>query len=188
MITPVRTFIVIATLFGLCFIVATPPIRFPDEQGHYLRVARVAADLFGRAPADANVVSLPKPIAEDFNYLTRRTRCDARVALPFGRSDQPRPLVGTAIRRCAPECPGRTDGPRHGGLCSAGARLRRRCRRWRHISVTVWAARLAMLFVSVFVTAVALMLMPAWARLPASRSVCCRWRSICGRRFRPMRW
>ncbi len=165
MITPVRTFIVIATLFGLCFIVATPPIRFPDEQGHYLRVARVAADLFGRAPADANVVSLPKPIAEDFNYFDARAH-DVMRGRPFDLADLTSRVRSSApqsdvVRRSVPAAqmvPGTVgyvpQALAYAVAAGAGGTF----------LATVWAARLAMLFVSVFVTAVALMLMPAWAR------------------------
>ena len=82
MITPLRTFIFVATLFGLGFIVATPPIRFPDENGHYLRAAYVAANWRGRAPAERDAVSMRKAVLADLDYFSARAQeGDARAAV-----------------------------------------------------------------------------------------------------------
>ena len=65
MITPSRIFLMIATLAGLGFAFATPPIRSPDENGHYLRIANVAASLFHRETRARDTVWLPQNITAD---------------------------------------------------------------------------------------------------------------------------
>lgn len=41
-VSPTRFFIIVATFFGLLFIILTPPFQAPDEQAHFLRAYQVS--------------------------------------------------------------------------------------------------------------------------------------------------
>jgi uncharacterized membrane protein len=72
MINPVRAFIVASLLFGSMIIVATPPLRGPDETAHFLRAYGVAAGDIVPAIRDAQGrkgVFLPASLHAGFQYF-----------------------------------------------------------------------------------------------------------------------
>jgi uncharacterized membrane protein len=166
MTAPARVFLVVATLAGLCFALATPPIRSPDENGHYLRIASAAASLFGHAPAARGTVWLPDRIAVDFDYFSTRLH-EVMRGRPFDLDE-----IAARVRTPAAPATGRTlrQVPRSQMVYPDLAYLPQAvafeavARAGGSFLVSLWAIRLAVVLASVLITVLALMLMPAWAR------------------------
>ena len=95
--TPSRVFLLLGALSGLLFLIGTPPSRFPDEPGHYLRAASVAQHLFDAGSDPSDITQLPPLIAEKFDYLRFRAS-DVASGHPFtlgeiaGASRSPIPI------------------------------------------------------------------------------------------------
>lgn len=153
-------------LAGLACAIATPPLRYPDEAGHLLRTAKVAAELFHHDRGAPDVVSLPRWVAADFGYFIQRSSevthgqpaefAEITSRLAFSRTPQtdrvrlpipPNQMVYSSVAYLPQAVVFEVTQAAGGSLV-----------------VSVWAGRLAVLLASVAVTILALELMPFWAR------------------------
>jgi uncharacterized membrane protein len=165
MTTPSRVFLIVGILAGLCFLLATPPLRYPDENGHYLRAARVAAQLFRADPGPRDAVWLPHSIASDFDHFQSRVG-DVAKKRPFALSEITSRLASpereeTTMQRRIPAAQmlyqsigylPQAIGFEIARLAGGG------------FVPTLWTVRLGSLLASILVTVIALELMPSWAR------------------------
>ena len=164
--TPVRIFVFVAMLFGLAFILATPPIRIPDEQGHYLRSVLVAAGLFGGDRNERDAVWLPKKVASDFDDFSGRAH-EVMRGRPFDFDEITNRMHGSGpretdlARRVVPAAQMIPDGI---GYLPPAIAYEIAMKAGGTFIESLWAARFAVLLTSVLITALALLLMPAWAR------------------------
>ena len=166
MTTPSRFFLIIATLAGLGFALATPPIRSPDENGHYLRIANVAASLFDREPRARDTVWLPQTIAADFDYFTMRS-VEVTRGRPFDLAELTSRLQSSGMdehSRALRSVPSAQMIPGGVGYLPQAIGFEIVSYAGGSFLVSLWATRLAVLLASVLVTVLALELMPAWAR------------------------
>jgi hypothetical protein len=164
MTIPTRIFLVVGFLSGVLFLFATPPFRYPDEVGHYLRAVDVAERLFDGKADIGDTVKLPQKIAADVERFTSRVAAVAH-GRPFdlneitsrveiGPSGPPveRPTVtGVMVYHgigYLPQALGFEIAKVLGGS----------------FVLTLWAARLAVLLTSVVITGIALEMLPSWAR------------------------
>ncbi|HMK79559.1 MAG TPA: DUF2142 domain-containing protein [Xanthobacteraceae bacterium] len=162
-------FAALAFLFGLSFLVTTPPVRYPDETGHYLRAVSVADALIGTGHGPA-VARLPASLHADLSYFAGRIAAVAH-GHPFAigeitsRLARPHPAEGAAEPDVDIPLSGAQMMVYHGiaylpqaiGLALARAA-------GGSFVVTLWAARLGGLIASVLITIAALRLLPPFAR------------------------
>src|SRR5262245_49547372 len=98
---PTRVFAVLALLFGLAFLITTPPLRYPDESGHFLRVVSVAQQLSGKA---GDRVQLRQDELADFSYFSSRTT-EVAHGKPYAISDVTARVPVLVPAAPAPEIP-----------------------------------------------------------------------------------
>jgi uncharacterized membrane protein len=149
----------------LGFAITTPPLRFPDATGHYLRTAKVAANLFQHDRGASDAVWLPEPMATDVDYFTKRSPAVTR-GHPFSidqfasRLEHRQALASPALRTIpAQQMMYAGVGYLPQAIAFELSRLA-----GESFLVSVWAGRLAALLASVAVTILAIELMSSWAR------------------------
>lgn len=162
---PARVFLALAAVAGLLFVFATPPFRYPDEPGHFLRIARLSAALFAGQRPDPGIAPLPARMVEDFQYFSARI---PQVA--HGRPYRAAEIVSRL--RAA----GSTDGfvampvppPQLAyhdvAYIVPAAAFAIASAFEASLVITLWAARLAVLVASLMFTVVAIRLAPGWTR------------------------
>lgn len=161
-----RVFLIIGFLSGLFFLFATPPFRFPDEVGHYLRAAYVADQLFNEQTGAREFVRLPRAIADDVDHFGSRVGDVAR-GRPFDLNE-----IISRIQVLKSQEVDLVDQPTVAGMMvyhgvgyfpqAVGFEAARAL--GGSFVLTLWAARLGALIASILITVIALELMPSWAR------------------------
>jgi predicted membrane protein DUF2142 len=161
-------FAALAFLFGFLFLVTTPPLRYPDESGHYLRAFSVADALTGAAHAPA-LVRLPAVLHADLSYFSGRI-AEVAHGHPFATSEITSRLAHAADGAAAPDVEIPLRGAQmmvYHGIAflpqAIGLALARAA--GGSFIVTLWAARLGTLIASVLITVAALRLLPPFARV-----------------------
>lgn len=164
--TPSRIFCVFAILAGLAFIFATPPLRYPDERGHYLRAASVAGSVFHGGVRQGDIAVLPGQVAEDLDYFAMRTS-QVTLGKPFDLDELIARIrfIGAADSTTVQETvsPMQMMSASLGYLPQAVA-YQLASRAGAGFLLSLWAVRVTVLFSSVIVTVVAIKLIPDWAR------------------------
>src|SRR5512138_1199776 len=94
--SPTRAFAALALIFGLAFLITTPPLRYPDESGHFLRAVAVAASLTGRS---SDKVQLRQDELADFSYFSSRIT-EVAHGKPYAPSE-----FAARVRVLAPPAP-----------------------------------------------------------------------------------
>lgn len=163
--SPTRVFAVLALLFGLAFLLTTPPLRYPDESGHYLRAVSVAQQLAG---GRGDIARLTQDELADFTYFSGRIT-EVAHGKPYAADEITARARFTALVQTAPAPDIALTGaqmmlyhaiaylPQALGVTLARAS-------GSSFVVSLWAARLGGLVAAVALTLAALALMPPWPR------------------------
>jgi uncharacterized membrane protein len=163
--TPSRVFLIIAVVSGLLFLTSTPPFRFPDEPGHYLRAASVAQHLFDDDSESRDIARLPPYIAESADYFSSRA-LEAAHGRPFGFSEITSSLgfFDTEAHDVTRQVPAAQMVPHSLGYLPQALGFTIASRAGASFLLSLWSVRLAVLLASTLITVLALELMPPWAQ------------------------
>lgn len=161
--SPIRAFAALALIFGLAFLITTPPLRYPDESGHFLRAVAVTASLTG---GSGDTVRLRQDELADFSYFSSRIVEVARgKPYAIGEFTSRVPVLIPAAPAPEISLTGAQMMVYHAiaylpqALGVAAARAG-----GASFVLSLWAARLGALIAAVAITLAALALMPAWSR------------------------
>jgi Predicted membrane protein (DUF2142) len=150
-------------LSGLGFVFAAPPLRYPDEAGHYLRTAKVAAQLFGHDSGAGNAVSLPQNAVNDLGYFDGRSH-EVTHGRPANLAEIGARLVPAQAEQAHVPIPPNQMVYSGIGYFPQAIAYEAAQAAGAGFVMSLWAGRLAVLIASVAVTVFALALMPFWAR------------------------
>jgi len=79
---PEKLFLVIALLFGLAFLIITPPFQVPDEPAHFFRAIQISDfSLIGKKDKTVSGGYIPKQVVDMTNDLTNRKNYCSQKAL-----------------------------------------------------------------------------------------------------------
>lgn len=86
--TPERLFLFVALLFGLAFVVVTPPFQSPDEPAHFFRALQISDfSLLGAKDKNVSGGYIPKAVVDMTNDLNGHKTFTARRAVYLKKAD-----------------------------------------------------------------------------------------------------